>query len=60
MKFKDVLSTIFLICVVFMLASMLTKNLDMFMWAAGIGDVIGISYIVIDNFFDKLSERKIW
>jgi predicted membrane protein len=39
---------------------MFTINFDLFIWAAGIGDVFGIGVIILSVFFNKQLSKKVW
>jgi hypothetical protein len=64
MKLITLLLTFFFIAIIFVIFAICTIDVDMFMWAAGIGDLLGFIVIFMQwHFNDKLYQKitlKIW
>ena len=60
MKLITLLLSLFLIAVLFVTFAMITINVNVFMWAAGIGDILGFIVIFMQWKFNEKLYQKIW
>jgi hypothetical protein len=60
MKLITFLLTLFFIAIIFVMFAICTIDIDMFMWAAGIGDLIGFIIIFMQWQFNDKLYQKIW
>lgn len=60
MKLENVLLTLFFIAMIFVFLGLIFANVDVFMWSAAIGDIIGLSFFIMHIWFDELLKIKVW
>ena len=60
MKISNLFLNLFLLSVVVVLYSMITINIDLFMWSALVADIIGIGGLFINFKFPEKYIQKIW
>ena len=60
MKLITLLLGIFLIDVLIVIVAMATINLDLFIWSAAIGDLLGLTIIFMQWQFNEKLYRRIW
>jgi hypothetical protein len=60
MKLITLLLALFLIDVIIVMIAMIALNIDLFIWSAGIGDLIGFTIIFMQWQFNEELYKKIW